>query len=192
MRYRIMMLLFICLISLFAVLPGSAADVTYGSYYRPTPDPDIPNVLYVGRVAECEDFSIKVLQQPVVTKSNSSLIADNDMQYLIIRIAITNKTDESFGWLAPDSFTLQDVYKGRIYGTYAISLAESCKFADGFNQQMFYAEIKPQDTLYTSIAFTVYPDVDSWILNFTPHTIGEEPKETIRFQIPAAIFEELY
>ena len=190
MRNRIMLLLFICLMSLSVVFPAGALDVPYDSWYRPTPDPDMPKVLYVGYAAECGDFSIKLLQQPVLTKSNNHLVADGDMQYLVIRVAITNKTDESLGWFAPDSFMVQDTYKGRIYGTYSISLPESCKVASGFHQQVFYSEIKPKDTLYTSVVFSVYPDVSSFILVFTPHAFGEEPTDTVRFQIPTPVFEE--
>lgn len=180
----------VCFFLLAAALPCPASDVTISYYYRQEPNPDIPNRLYVGWVADCGDFSIKLLQQPVITKSNNYLVADAETEYLVLRVAITNKTNESLGWLAPDSFSLQDTYLSRIYGTYALDIAESAKVASGFHQQVFYSEIHPKDTLYTSLVFSVYPDVSSWIFTFAPHAFGQEPAETVRFRIPYPIFED--
>lgn len=191
MKNRLSLLLVVlCLFFMLALQVCDASDVTISYYYRPPQDPNIPNKLYVGWVADCGDYSIKLLQQPVITKSNNYLVADEDMMYLVLRVAITNKTDESLGWLAPDSFKVQDTYLGRIYGTYSMDLGESAKVAAGFHQQVFYSEIKPKDTLYTSLVFTVYPDVKSWIMIFAPHAFGEEPAETVRFQIPVPVFED--
>ncbi|MBR6090546.1 MAG: hypothetical protein IKP86_11470, partial [Anaerolineaceae bacterium] len=72
----------------------------------------------------------------------------------------------------------------------AINLAESAKVAGGFHQQVFYSVIAPKDTLFTSLVFSVYPDVDSWILAFAPHHFGSDPKETVRFQIPHAYIQD--
>lgn len=178
------------IICLLTVLCAAASDVTISYYYRPEQNPEIPNRLYVGWVAECGEYSIKLLQQPVITKSNNYLVADAETEYMVLRVAITNNTDESLGWLAPDSFMLQDTYLGRIYGSYAMDIGESCKVASGFHEQVFYSEIKPKDTLYTSVVFSVYPDVSSWILNFAPHAFGEEPRGPIRFQIPLPIIQD--
>lgn len=178
--------------ALFFILTASAAvasEVTISYYYRPERD-EIPSRLYVGWVADCGDYSIKLLQQPVLTKSNNRMVADNETLYLVLRVAITNKTDEYRGWLAPDSFLIQDTYMGRYYGTYAINLAESAKVAGGFHQQVFYSVIAPKDTLYTSLVFSVYPDVDSWVMTFAPHSFGSEPEESVRFRIPSAVIED--
>ncbi|MBR6090192.1 MAG: hypothetical protein IKP86_09685, partial [Anaerolineaceae bacterium] len=119
--------IFFFLFCVLFTMPCAASDVTISYYYRSEKDPQIPGYLYVGWTAECGDYSIKLLQQPVITKSNNYLIADEETKYLVLRFAITNKTDEPRGWLTPDSFSLQDTYKGRIYGTYSMNLAESAK-----------------------------------------------------------------
>ncbi|MBQ6344348.1 MAG: hypothetical protein IJI41_14625 [Anaerolineaceae bacterium] len=185
--------MFLCLIVVFffffffMLISAEASDVVSSGYYRPERDPSIPDRLYVGWVMDCGDYSVKLLQQPVITKSNNHLVADKETEYMVLRFAITNKTDASLGWLAPNTFQLQDTYLGRIYGTYAMDIGESCKVASGYHEQVFYSEIKPKDTLYTSVVFSVYPDVESWIMIFAPHTFGEEPKETVRFQIPIPV-----
>lgn len=178
------------LLALFIALPVAASDVTLSYYYRPEQDPDMPGTLYVGWIADCGDYSIRLLQQPVLTKSNNYLVADEDTKYLVLRVAITNKKDESVGWLAPDSFTLQDIYMGRIYGTYSLNIPESSKVAAGFHQEVFFSEIKPEDTLYTSLVFSVYPDVTGWILTFSPHSFGHKPDASVRFRIPYAIVQD--
>ena len=178
--------------ALFFILTASAAfasDVTISYYYRPDRD-ELPNQLYVGWVADAGDYSIKLLQQPVLTKSNNYMVADKETLYLVLRVAITNKTDEYRGWLAPDSFWIQDVYMGRFYGTYAINLAESAKVAGGFHQQAFYTDIRPKDTLYTSLVFSVYPDVHNWVMTFAPHHFGSEPADTVSFRLPTPVIED--
>ena len=179
--------LILFILCFFTLIPAQASDVVSSGYYRPERDPSIPKRLYVGWVMDCGDYSVKLLQQPVITKSSQHMVADNETEYMVLRLAITNKTDESLGWLAPNSFRLQDTYLGRIYGTYAMDIAESCKIAYGYHEQVFYSEIKPKDTLYTPVVFSVYPDVESWIMIFAPHAFGEEPKETVRFQIPIPV-----
>ena len=178
--------------ALFFILTASAAvasEVTISYYYRPDRE-EIPNRLYVGWVADAGDYSIKLLQQPVLTKSNNYMVADNETMYLVLRVAITNNSDEYGGWLAPDSFFVQDTYLGRYYGTYALDIAESAKVASGFHQQAFYFDIRPKDTLYTSLVFSVYPDVDNWVMTFAPHYFGSEPAETVRFCLPSPVIED--
>ena len=177
--------------AVFFILTASAdaSDVTISYYYRPNRE-ELPDRLYVGWAADAGDYSIKLLQQPVLTKSNNYMVADKETLYLVLRVAITNKTDEYRGWLAPGSFRIQDTYMGRYYGTYAINLAESAKVAGGFHQQPFYTDIAPNDTLYTSLVFSVYPDVDNWVMTFAPHHFGSEPAETVRFRLPSPMIED--
>ena len=189
-RNHKMMLITVGLLVLLCSLSVNASDLTLSYYYRNDSDPDFPQTLYVGWVAKAGRYQIKLLQDPVVTKSSQYMVADEDTKYLILRVAITNISDEPGGWLAPDSFSLQDTYRGRIYGTYYLDMPVSGKVAWGLKQPAFYSEIKPKETLYTAIAFMVYPDVKSWLLTFAPHCYGEEPEETVRFQLPLAVFEE--
>lgn len=181
----LLLCLLVCLCSVFSCLPAAASDVTISYYYRPNRE-ELPGKFYVGWVAECGDYSIRFLQDPVITKSGQYMVADNETEYIVLRVAITNKTNEMRGWLAPDSFSLQDVYMGRVYGTYALDIAESGKIAGGFHQQAFYSEINPKDTLYTSLVFSIYPDVDDWLFTFQPHYFGEEPECSVRVRLPQA------
>ena len=187
-KFSIIFMLIICLFS--SVMQAAASDVTLIYYYRNEPDPEIPPVLYVGWVKQCGPYSIKLLQDPVVTKSNQYMVSDEDTKYLVIRVAIKNNGAETGGWLTPDSFSLQDTYMGRIYGKYKLDITDSAKVAAGFKQSVFHAEIKPGETLYTSLVFSVYPDVQNWILTFAPRNYGNEPEETVSFRLPPAVFQE--
>lgn len=172
------------------ILPAQAGEVTPIYLYRNEPDPEITPILYVGWIKECGKYSIKLLQDPVVTKSNQYMVSDEDTKYLVIRVAITNNSTEPGGWLTPDSFSLQDTYLGRIYGKYKLDITDSAKVAKGFKQQVFHAEIKPGETLYTSLVFSVYPDVQNWILTFAPRNFGNDPEEIVTFRLPPAVFQE--
>ena len=189
-RNKLLILLLVCafLPAVFSVV--RAGDVTPGYLYRNTPDPDFPKTLYVGWVQKCGRYSIKLLQDPVVTKSNQYMVSDADTKYLVLRVAITNDSDEPGGWLTPDSFILQDTWRNRAYGTYMLDIADSAKVAKGFKQPVFHAEIKPRQTLYTVLVFSVYPDVQSWLLTFAPRNYGMEPEEVVRFRLPPAVFQE--
>ncbi len=189
-RIKLLILLLLCAALTIGFSAVRASDVTPGYLYRNTPDPDFPKTLYVGWVQKCGRYSIKLLQDPVVTKSNQYMVSDEDTKYLVLRVAITNNSDEPGGWFTPDSFVLQDTYRNRAYGTYMLDIAGSAKVVAGFKQQVFHAEIKPKQTLYTSLVFSVYPDVKSWLLTFAPRNYGEEPEEIVRFQLPMAVFQE--
>ena len=189
-RNKLLILLLLCAFLLLGISSVHAGDLTPGYLYRNTPDPDFPKTLYVGWVQKCGRYTIRLLQDPVVTKSNQYMVSDADTKYLVLRVAIVNNSDEPGGWLTPDSFVLQDTYRGRAYGTYILDIADSAKVAWGFKQEVFHAAIKPRDTLYTTLVFSVYPDVKSWLLTFAPHSFGEEPEAVVRFQLPLAVFQE--
>ena len=189
MKRKVMLILFYIL-AFCPAFPASASDVTISYYYRQEQDPNIPNTLIVGWTVDCGIYTLKFLQLPVITKSNQYMVSDNETEYMVIRVAITNNSDSSAGWLAPDSFMLQDTYLGRIYGSYTMDIPVSAKTAYGFHEQVFFSEIKPHDTLYTSLVFSVYPDVKSWIFNFAPHAFGEEKPEPVRFRIPFPIIQD--
>ena len=189
-RYRLLILLLLYAVLLTGIPSVRAGELTPGYLYRNTPDPDFPKTLYVGWVQKCGRYTIKLLQDPVVTKSNQYMVSDADTKYLVLRVALTNNSDEPGGWLTPDSFVLQDTYRGKAYGTYMLDIADSAKVAWGFKQPVFHTEIKPKDTLYTVLVFSVYPDVKSWLLTFAPRNYGQEPEEVVRFQLPLAVFQE--
>lgn len=185
--FRYLWFLLLC-VAVFVFTPVFAEDITPSYLYKPTPSLELPQILYVGFTQKCGDFTIRLLQQPVVAKSNNFMVADADFEYLMIRVAITNETEEVKGWLDPESFHVQDVYLGRIFGTYDLDVPITAKAAQGFKQQAFFEPIKPHETLYTTLVFLVYPDVSSWIFIFAPRTFGEKPSDEIRFQIPKAYY----
>lgn len=188
MKKTLLILIFLMLAVLIAPQAAFAGDVTPGYLYRSQTDPDIPPVLYVGYTKDCGNFSIRVLQQPVLNKSTNYMVADNETRYMTVRVAITNKSSEPAGWLAPDSFTLQDTYLGRIYATYKLDLTISAKTAEGFKEDVFFSEIKPGGVLFTTLVFEVYPEAQSYILTFAPRSFSDEaPAETVRFTLPRAI-----
>lgn len=182
----ILTVLFLLITALFSAVFADDG-ITPGYLYRPEKDPAIPQKLYVGWIKECGRFSIRILQQPILTKSTNYMVADADTMYLTVRVAITNKSSESAGWLAADSFILQDTYYGRIYGTYKLDVPISAKSAQGFKTPVFFSEIKPGDTLNTVLVFEVYPDVESYIMTFSPRAMTEaSPEDTVSFVLPYA------
>ena len=112
-QIRLLILLLLCIVLLSGISSVRAGELTPGYLYRNTPDPDFPKTLYVGWVQKCGRYTIRLLQDPVVTKSNQHMVSDADTKYLVLRVAITNDSDEPGGWLTPDSFVLQDTYRGR-------------------------------------------------------------------------------
>lgn len=120
------------------------------------------------------------------------MVADADTKYLTVRIAITNLRGRTLGWLDPESFYLQEVYKNRIYGTYTLDIPMSAKTARGFSEQAFFSPIPPHGVLYTSLVFEVCPEADEWILYFEPHAFGQEVLEDdwTYFVLPKAHYQE--
>ena len=173
------------------VLPAAASDVTPSYLYRNQRDPEIPKMLPTGWIAECGNFSIRLLQDPVVVKSNNYLISPSDTKYLMVRAEVTNKGTESDGWLSPASFSIQDTYMGRIYGTYRMNITVSARASAVSNEDAFFSEIKPGESIKMTLAFSVYPDVEDWIFTFAPQHFGDEvPEQVVRFRLPPAEFIE--
>ncbi len=184
----ILFLLIVCPVVLLLFVPMYASEVTPIGRYHFEPDPDLPKTLYVGRTLECGDYSIMLLQQPVIGKYSLKLIADNDLEYLMVRVAITNNSEETRGWLNADSFKIMELYKGLIYSTYDLDIPVSAKSSEKFGQKAYFDKIDPGDTIYTTLVFSVYPDVDGWILRFSPRVFYEEsPAETISFRLPKVL-----
>ena len=174
---------------LFLLLPlrGVSADVVPSKEY-PFPDESgLPPVLYVGVPAECGDFKIQLISQPVVTKSMHAIVADNDMKYLILRVGITNTGEAITGWLTPDSFELTEYYRNQEYGHNLLNFLMSARIAPGYSLKTFYSPLEPGRMLYTVLVFDVFPEAEGWILDFSPHVFGEEAGESLRFRLPGAV-----
>lgn len=188
MKYRI----FLLTVALSLLLCLSAAADTGITPVREyiTKDTDaLPDILNVGVPLQCGDLQIMLMGQPVLTKSNVGMVAELDMNYLTVRLAFTNNSEKTVGWLMPDSFLVQETWNHRIYGAYHLDPITSAKVAAGFKLPVFLTPIEPGKTLQTPLVFSVYPGAQSWILSFSPRTIGEEAPsaETVRFQLPAVI-----
>ena len=180
-----------CLTVLFILIlvqPGWADTIPSKEY--PFPDgSDLPEILNVGYVLDCGDFSIRLIAQPLITKSMNLIVADQDWKYLVVRVGITNNSEETIGWLAPESFRLHEVYRNRGYGYYPLDYLMSAKASVGFSQKPYYAAISPGQTLQTPLVFSVFPDADSWIFTFSPRVYGSAPQETIQFRLPKALVQ---
>lgn len=185
----ILTLLIVCTVIQLLFVPAYASDVTPVEWYRFEADPEMPKPLYIGRVLECGDYSLRLLQQPVIGKYSNMLIADNELEYLIVRVAITNNSERTRGWLDAESFKILETYKGLIYSTYDLDIPVSAKSSEKFGQQAYFEEIAPGETMYTTLVFSVYPDVDGWILRFSPRAYYEDaPSESVSFQLPKVLW----
>lgn len=169
------------------LLPASAYDLIPSEEYPMPDDSNMPEVLNIGTVLDCGDYSIRLMSQPVITKSIHTLIADNDWKYMVLRVGISNNGTDPAGWLTTDSFGLEEVYRNRIYGKYKLDYLMSAKSAAGYYLNPFYTIIAPGQTVQTALVFEIFPDADFWIFTFTPHMLGESAGESIRFRLPKAI-----
>ncbi|MBQ6343418.1 MAG: hypothetical protein IJI41_09865 [Anaerolineaceae bacterium] len=180
--------LFAALLLLFTViLPAAAFDVIPSQDYPFADGSKLPQLLNVYQSLDCGNYAISITNTPTITKSMNGNVADYDFKYLIVRVGITNKTEETIGWVAPDSFSVQEVFRNRIYGTYPMDYLMSAKAAKGYSQNAFYSPIAPGATLSTMVVFDIFPDAESWILNFSPHVFGEESECSVSFMLPKAI-----
>ena len=184
---KIILLSFLLL--LLTVLPAAAYQIVLTENYAFPDGSSLPEVLDLYKTVDCGSYSISLTHWPLVTKSMNSIVGDYDFQFLTIRVAITNNSEETIGWLAPDSFGLKEVYRNRIYGTYTFDPLMSAKGAKGFSLNAFYSPIAPGATLQTMLIFDVFPEANSWIFTFSPHVLGEDPEDSIEFTLPAAVFQ---
>lgn len=177
------------LLMLFFTVSVYAFDVVPSKEYAFPDESELPAVLNVGVPVECGDLKIQLYMQPVVTKSMNSIVADNDMKYMIIRVGITNIGEETIGWLTPDSFVLSEYYRNREYGKTFLNSLMSAKIAPGFTLKAFYTPIAAGKMVIMPLVFDVYGEADGWILTFAPHTFGETAADEVRFRLPKALFQ---
>ena len=182
--FILFVLLLIC-----GLAPVSGFDVLTRDQYGFPAEGDFPAVLNIGEVIECGDYSLQILNQPVLSKSFQAMIASKDLKYLSIRVGIKNNSSQTVGWIAPDSFTLQEIFRNQIFGTYKLDYLMSAKAAAGFSWKPFYSPIGPGETLQTLLVFSVFQEVDNWIFHFSPHIMGESAKGTVQFRLPAVIVQ---
>ena len=151
---------------------------------------ELPDVLYAGLTIEDESFRLRLMSAPVLSRSTHQMVADLDMKYLLIRLEITNKGGETVSWLKHESFTVQDTYLGRVYGTFKLDIAASAKTSNTAALDVFYSKIEPGKTLQTVLVFEVYPDVESFIFTFSPQTFyGGSLGSSIQFRLPRALVQ---
>ena len=178
-------LISLCFFMLYLSLPVCASDVTPVEWYKNEKDPDIPKTLYVGYTLDCGNYTFSIVTQPVLGRYTNNLISDNDLEYLMIRVELKNNTDKTLAWLSSDSFKLVDVYRGRMYNSYPLDITATAVAAQGARQQVYIEEIGPDESMFTTLVFSVYPDVDGWIMYFSPHTYYEEdPVDEVSFLLP--------
>ncbi len=151
---------------------------------------NFPEILNVGTKLECGNYEIQLMAQPVVTKSSNTLIADLDLKYLVVRIGITNKSEETIGWLTKESFQVQETYMNHAYGTYGLDMVMSAKASVGYSQPVFYSPVEPGKMMQTTLVFEVFPEAQGWIFTFNPNTLGSEKNnDMVQFQLPKALMQ---
>ncbi len=177
------------LLFLLPLMSAHGFDIVPSNEY-PFPDgSELPPVLNVGVPMECGDYKIQLIAQPVVSKSMHAIVADDDMKYLILRVGITNNSEEAVGWLTPDSFELREVYRNRLYGKTQLNSLMSARISAGYSLKTFYAGIDPGQMLLTPLVFDVFPEAEGWILTFSPHVFGEEATDSVNFRLPKALIQ---
>ena len=164
-------------------------DVIPSKDYPFPDDSELPPVLNVGVPMECGDYKIQLIAQPVISKSMHAIVADDDMKYMILRVGITNNSEETVGWLTPDSFELKEIYRNRLYGKTLLNSLMSARISAGYSLKTFYAAIDPGQMLLTPLVFDVFPEAEGWILTFSPHVFGEEAADSVQFRLPKALIQ---
>ncbi len=181
----------ICLIVILLCSFGAASadrGISETDYRKQMSNPDLPEVLNVGKYLDCGDLQIKLMAQPVVSVSATGLKASGDRSFLVTRIAIKNNSDEPVKWLTPQSFHAQEYYLNIIGHTYDLSSYMSAKVAASFSLPAFFTIIQPGAELSTVMVFEVYGDVDGWIITFSPFTReADGPEESVSFTLPKAV-----
>lgn len=167
------------------LVSASGFDVIPSESYDFPVDGSFPPAIKVGETIECGDYAFQIMYPPVLAKSFQGMIASKDLKYLTMRVGITNNSEETIGWIAPDSFRVQEIIRNQIFGTYKLDYLMSAKAAAGYSWKAFYSAIAPGETLQTLIVFSVFQEANDWIFYLSPHIFGESSKETIQFRLPA-------
>ena len=168
---------------------AAAADqaLTENQYRSQMVMPDMPEVLNPNIWLDCGELQLRLMGQPLVTKSTSSLVASGDKSWLVQRIGIKNNGEEPIVWLDPQSFQVEEYYLNLLGRTYPLNSYMSAKGSGSYSLPPFYTIIQPGAELSTVIAFEVYGDVDGWIMTFSPFTREMDgPAESVSFTLPKA------
>lgn len=180
--------LFICFIflSLFLLRPVSVrAEISSEKDYRPDPNVELPVLMNVGTSLDCGVLRLRLLANPILTKSSSGVTAEEDLEYLILRLGITNTSDEVVMPLSPESFFATELYHQVRYGEYELDYALSAKTAGSMENAPFFTPIFPGQELQTVIAFSTYPLPGTWLIRFVPIVKGSGPLgDEIEFMLP--------
>lgn len=193
-RYFFISVIFILILVSFSEC--FADEVWSETEYRRIMDTSqMPGTIYHNTWTDCgESFQFKIMTQPIVTPSTTGIRATGPLKrstainsFLIVRVGIKNKTDHIVSWLEPKSFSLQEFYLDIPGGTYYLNSYMSAKAADSFNLQVFFSPIQPGGELLTVLVFEVNPDVEGWIMTFSPFTREQDgPESSISFKLPKA------
>ncbi len=75
-----------------------------------------------------------------------------------------------------------------MYSAYNLDVTASAATVQGYGQKLFIEKIGPGDTMLTTLVFSVYPDVDGWVMRFSPQHYYEDPTQNmISFLLPEAV-----
>ncbi len=152
---------------------------------------DTPQALTVNQPVTCGDLTITLAAAPVMGVSQSKILADDDLSFLVLKLKVENKGTETWSGFDPDSFSVQDVFgipdklPDSIYNTYPMDFILSGKSSSDFGIQTYKDPILPGATSNMMAAFEVYPDMETWNLIIAPCTRDNpEPICNMSFRLP--------
>ena len=168
-----------------------ASDIMTEKEYREQMSMDVfPDILNINTYADWEDYQIRIMGQPTVTVSTSSLRAYDDKKFLILRMGIKNISENPIVWLDPKSFHVQEYYLDFFGSTYGLNHIMSAKASQASSLPPFYSVIQPNSELLTVLVFEVYGEVDGWILTFNPFTREDEQSDNaFSFVLPKVLYQ---
>ena len=107
MRIWTFLLFFSCLFCLIIPAYGQSADLETG---------------IVRKFYPCGDrFDFVLSTTPVIANSRDTIVADDDMRYIIFRVDITNKSESIWNGFDAESFVLREIYEGKYYQYYKLN-----------------------------------------------------------------------
>lgn len=147
---------------------------------------EIATVVKPFQGVNCADkFQLFLLSDPLISPSQSKIVTDGDLSYMVLKFRLVNLTGEIIQGLEPDSFALDDYFRGQHYYRYGLDAVMSgiVSIDSGFTP--FYEPMAINESRDVYILFDMFKGADTWLLLFRPRPYGEETALCeIRFQLP--------
>lgn len=138
-------------------------------------EPEAPAGIALNEPIQCGDqFTFTLLKKPLVQASQSSIIADDDMNYMMVQARIVNQTGKVIEGLETDSFVLDDFFRGEHYYTYTLDAVMSGKVSVDWGFSPFFQPMTIDESRDLFIVFEMFRGADAWELSFKPRPYGSE------------------